>query len=126
MGRNNTHLNANPVFTVDQFGNPTGATYQLASAQALAAQAGNPANPTANSTTANVSGIQGGSYLWDLQVSGTSPNITLQSLGSDGATWRDVASRTTSGTTGVVIGQGATVRLYNASANTATISSSLT
>lgn len=78
-----------------------GQVYQLASNIALGATTGT--TPTA--------AVDGGSYLWDAQFTGTS--ITLQALGSDGATWRDVATRTTSGTTGVVIGQNATVRLYN-------------
>lgn len=92
--------NADGSFTPN--GNPTGQqTYQLASNQTIAANSGTP--PITN--------VQGGSYLFDRQFTGTS--ITLQSLGADGTTWRDVVNSTASGTTGVVIGQGATVRLYN-------------
>lgn len=79
----------------------TASTYTLA----------NNATISATSGTTPVTGVQGGSYIWDVQFTGTS--VTLQALGSDGSTWRDVATRTTSGTTGVVIGQGASVRLYN-------------
>jgi len=110
--------NAVPVYIVDgnlaskTAGQASGPqTYQLASNQSLTAQAGTSANPTAGSTTTPVTGVAGGSYLWDAQFTGTS--VTLQSLGSDGVTWRDVATRTTPGTTGVVIGQNASVRLYN-------------
>lgn len=71
----------------------------------------NNATIAATSGTMPVTGVQGGSYIWDVQFTGTS--VTLQALGSDGSTWRDVATRTSSGTTGVVIGQGASVRLYN-------------
>jgi len=110
--------NAVPVYIVDgnlaskTAGQASGPqTYQLASNQSLTAQTGTSANPTTGSTTTPVTGVAGGSYLWDAQFTGTS--VTLQSLGSDGVTWRDVATRTTSGTTGVVIGQNASVRLYN-------------
>lgn len=58
-----------------------------------------------------VAGIQGGSYIFDAQFTGTS--IKLQSLGADGATWRDVTTLNASGSVGVVLGQGASVRLQN-------------
>jgi len=94
---------------VDGNGNAlSGNSYQLASNQTIAATTG----------TTPTTSIQGGSYLWDVQFTGTS--VTLQSLGSDGVTWRDVATRTTSGTTGVVIGQNASVRLYNSNNNAVT------
>ncbi|WP_338469055.1 hypothetical protein V3I01_08090 [Sphingomonas sp. gentR] len=87
---------------VDGNGNATSnQTYTLASNATI----------TATTGTTPVTGVQGGSYIWDVQFTGTS--VTLQALGSDGVTWRDVATRTSSGTTGVVIGQGASVRLYN-------------
>lgn len=76
-------------------------TYQLASNQTIAA----------NSGTTPITNVQGGSYLFDVQFTGTS--VRLETLGADGTTWRPVTTSTTSGTTGVVIGQGATVRLYN-------------
>lgn len=92
--------NADGSFTPNNAtGNP--GAYQLATNATIAVTTG----------TAPVTGVQGASYLWDVQFTGTS--VTLQALGSDGTTWRDVATRTTSGTTGVVIGQGASVRLYN-------------
>lgn len=95
------------TMAMDASGNPaSGQTYQLASNQTIAATSG----------TSPVSGIQGGSYLWDVQIPANS-SITLQALGSDGVTWRDVSTRTTSGTTPVVIGQNASVRLYNPGAS---------
>lgn len=75
--------------------------YTLASAATIAA----------NSAGTQASKLNSGMYLWDVQFTGTS--IVLQALGADGATWRDVATRTTSGTTEVRIGQNATVRLNN-------------
>lgn len=93
---------AQAAVLVDGSGNPTSnQTYTLANNATIAATSG----------TTPVTGVQGGSYIWDVQFTGTS--VTLQALGSDGSTWRDVATRTSSGTTGVVIGQGASVRLYN-------------
>jgi hypothetical protein len=87
---------------VDGFGNPSGGNvYQLATNATIAATTG----------TASTTGVQGGSYLWDVQFTGTS--VVLQALGSDGTTWRNVATAAASGTVGVVIGQNATLRLYN-------------
>jgi hypothetical protein len=92
--------NADGSFTP---GNSSGgsAVYQLATNATIAATTG----------TASTTGVQGGSYLWDVQFTGTS--VVLHALGSDGTTWRNVATATTSGTVGVVIGQNATLRLYN-------------
>lgn len=118
--------NAVGFIALDRLGQPLGGNaYTLATAQNLTAQAGSSAAPTAGSVTTPVAGLAGGSYLWDAQFTGTS--VVLQALGADGVTWRDVATRTTSGTTGVVIGQGATVRIYNPNASAVTaVSSSLT
>lgn len=99
-------MDATPVWVVGSDGQQASfsntSTYQLASNQALAATTG----------TTPVTGVNGGSYVFDAQFTGTS--IQLQSLGSDGTTWRNVGTAlTASGSTGVVLGQGATVRLYN-------------
>jgi hypothetical protein len=111
MGTPNLDTNAIPVFLVNAdtsnpsaFGRPANAggnVYQLATNATIPATTG----------TASTTGVQGGSYLWDVQFTGTS--VVLQALGSDGTTWRNVATATTSGTVGVVIGQNATLRLYN-------------
>jgi hypothetical protein len=97
---------AQPVWVVGEDGKPASFsptdTYTLASNQAVAA----------NSGTTPVTNVRGGSYVFDVQFTGTS--VKLQSLGSDGTTWRDIGAAITSpGAVGVVIGQGASVRLYN-------------
>lgn len=77
-------------------------TYELASNIALAATTGG--TPVAS--------VAGGSYVFTPIFTGTS--VKLQALGPNGSTYVDVATVATSGTpTGVVIGNNATVRLYN-------------
>ncbi len=97
-------------------------TYQLASAQTLAAGA--------NTTPVTIPAGNSASYGWDYVFGGTSPSLKLQSLGADGTTWLDVATVTASGQQGVVIftgSGGAQVRLLNAGANSITgLSSRLT
>ena len=88
----------------DASGNASGgASYSLASNQTIAATSG----------TTPVTGVQRGNYVWDAQFAGTS--IKLQSLGSDGVTWRDVATLSASGTFAgeIRFGANAQVRLYN-------------
>lgn len=96
--------------------NPAQNVYQLATAQSLASAA----------TTTPVTGIIGGSYIWNTvgTYSGGS-QVILQSLGSDGATWQNVATMSASGSAGVVIGNNASVRLLGAVATTTALSSSL-
>lgn len=76
-------------------------TYQLASNQPV----------TSNSGSTPVTKINGGSYIFDAQFTGTS--IQLQTLGADGTTWRTLATLNSSGSTGVVLGGNSTARLYN-------------
>jgi hypothetical protein len=73
----------------------------------------------ASTTGTGVSNIRGGSYIW--RISGTfgGATATLQALDLDGTTWVNVRNQantadvttTTAGSQGVVIGQGATVRV---------------
>lgn len=79
-----------------------GGVYTLANNTTVAATSGTP----------QVTGIPRGTYIFDVQFTGTS--IQLQSLGADGATWRNVgAALTASGSVQVTLGQNSTVRLYN-------------
>lgn len=78
-----------------------GLVYQLASNITVAANAG----------TTSTAAVRGGSYIFDAQFTGTS--IVLQALGADGTTYRNVATLSASGSTGVVLGANSTVRLYN-------------
>jgi hypothetical protein len=75
--------------------------YQLASNATIAA----------NANTAPVVSVIGGTYLWNAQFTGTS--LVLQSLGADGVTWGNVATLSASGTTTVLLGAYASVRLSN-------------
>ncbi len=119
------YSNAQPVYIVDGTGatagdatRPGGNVYQLASNTGLAATSG----------TTPVTGVQAGSYIWDAQFNGAATNtIQLQALGSDGVTWRVVATQTISAgqtaqgaSMGVVLGQNSTVRLYNPNATALT------
>lgn len=109
--RTGTAQDGSPVYGAGQ------PTYQLANNQTLAA----------GGTTAAVAGITGGSYIWSYQFSGTSPSLILEALGPDGTNYQTIATVTQSGTQGVVLGQGSTVRLRNAGANQITgLYSSLT
>lgn len=95
-------------------GQPTsGASYQLATNLTLATTAAQP-TPTTS--------IQGGSYIWNVAgATFNSSTLTLESLGSDGATWQTVASVTANGNVGIVLGSNSTVRLRNsAGANSIT------
>jgi hypothetical protein len=103
---------AEPVVQVDASGLTLGQTYTLAS---------NVASLASGASTTPVTGLQGGSYIFDAQFAGTSPSLKLQVLGSDGTTWRDVgAALTAPGSASVVIGGNASVRLLNAGANAIT------
>lgn len=83
--------------------------------------------------TAPVSGILGGSYMWDVQGTFAGGGvITLQFLKSDGVTWATAktpagvdAAMTASGVMGVVMGSNASVRLMPTVANTTVLSSNL-
>lgn len=89
--------------------------YTLASNQAIAAAG----------TTTPVTGIKRNVYVWDAQFTGAG-TLSLQSLGSDGATWRTVATMTSSGALAgeVRVGANASMRLQASAAFTA-VSSSL-
>jgi hypothetical protein len=105
-----------PMFTraVDATGKDAGtsaATYTLAS---------NTASLPAGGTTPVVTGVQGASYVFAYQFGGTSSSLVLESLGPDGVNYQTITTVTASGTQGIVIGQGATVRLRNAGANAIT------
>lgn len=95
-------------------------TYQLAtSVSSLAAGA----------STGQTAGIAAGSYVWSYVLGGTSPQLKLEYLGPDGATWIQLGTTATAnGSQGVVIGDNATVRLTNGSGSNAItgLSSSLT
>ncbi len=107
-----------PAFmAVDNDGNPSaGQTYRLANNEAIGATSG----------TAPVVGVQRGTYILDVQFTGTS--VQFQSLGADGVTWRNIgAALVASGSTSVALGQGSTVRLYNPNATGLTaVSATLT
>lgn len=96
----NKNVNALPVYMVDAVGSEAGVGFTLASNVAIAATSG----------TTPVT-VGGGSYILDAQFTGTS--VKLQALGADATTWRDVATLAASGSIGVVLGAGASVRLYN-------------
>ena len=93
-----------------------GATYQLATNQTLASAG----------TTTPVTAILGDSYVWNVvgTFSGGS-TVSLQALGSDGATYQTIATVSASGNTGVVLGNNASVRLLGAVASTTALSSSI-
>ena len=118
---------AMPVSGVDANGNlqrynadgtPYQPTYQLASNITLAGSA----------ATTPITAVTGGSYVFDARFGGTTPSLNLQALGADGVTWVNVgAALTAGGNVGVVIGQGASVRILNNTANSITaLSASLT
>jgi hypothetical protein len=74
----------------------------------------------ASATGTGVSNIRGGSYIWRVSGNfGGGATATLQALDLDGTTWVNVRNQantadvtaTTAGSQGVVIGQGATVRV---------------
>lgn len=64
----------------------------------------------ASTTGPTVPGLAGGAYV--LAAAGTfgGATVKLQALGPDAATWMDVASLSAPGSTGVVVGEGASVR----------------
>jgi hypothetical protein len=97
---------AQAVVSVDE----TGTAANSQTSYTLATNATLPAN----SGTTPVAGVRRGVYVWDAQWSGTG-TLALQALGADGATWRDVATLTASGTLAgeVRMGANATVRLFN-------------
>lgn len=94
------NTNARAYYQVDGAGNIPNGPATLAYNIAIAANAGS------SPVTAS-----GGSYIFDAQFTGAS--LKLQTLGADGATWRDVTTLNASGAIGVVIGSGASVRVYN-------------
>lgn len=96
----------------------SGSSYQLAGT------VGGTGDTLAGNTGSNpVSNVVGGSYVFDVQLTGTS--VRLEALASDGITWRTIYTATTSGSTGVVLGQNATVRVYNPNGTSDTVWASL-
>lgn len=78
-------------------------------------------------STDPTAGVRGGSYIWAVTASAwNSATVKLQALGPDGATYLDIDSLTANGTKGVVIGEGATVRLAVSGGVPAGLASSLT
>jgi len=101
------------IIPKQQLVDATGAPVTIGSApQGAYSLASNISIPANNGTAAQTVN-PGGAYVWDAQFTGAS--IRLQSLGSDGTTWRDTATLTASGTYGslVAIGVGTQVRLFN-------------
>jgi len=74
----------------------------------------------ANARTSSQGPIGRGVYLFDAQWTGTA-TVTLQALGSDGVTWRDVASLSAPGTFAgeIRIGAGAVLAVKSSAAITA-------
>lgn len=69
-------------------------------------------NKSTATTTANSPSLPAGSYLWDVQATSFGgATASLDVLSSDGVTFRSLATRTTSGTTGVVLGANSVVRI---------------
>lgn len=109
----------NPAqFPRDESGRPfrPGAVYMVNSDGSFGAQAYSLAsNETipANSAGSVVVRVQRGDYVFDAQFNGTS--LVLQSLGADGATWRNVSTLNASGTapSRIGFGQDTQVRVYN-------------
>jgi hypothetical protein len=64
----------------------------------------------AAATGATVSPIASGAYVFSAAGTFGGATVKLQALGPDGATWSDVASLAAAGSTGVVLGEGASVR----------------
>lgn len=78
-------------------------------------------------STEPTAGVRGGSYIWALTVTAwNSATVKLQALGPDGATYLDVDSLTANGSKGVVLGEGATVRLAVSGGTPTGLASSLT
>jgi hypothetical protein len=87
----------------------------------------------ASATGPAVSSIRGGSYIWRASGAFGGATATLQALDLDGTTWVNVRNQantadvtaTTAGSQGVVIGQGATVRVAISGGTGASINSVL-
>lgn len=97
-----------------------GTTYQLAGTS------GTPGTGISLATTVAstpVTGINGASYIWNVQFP-TTANVSLflQALSADGSTYANVntTALTASGSLGVVIGNNATVRIINTGSATVT------
>ena len=65
----------------------------------------------AATTGAAVSATAGGSYIWTAAGTFGGATVKLQALGPDGQTWLDVAALSAPGSTGVVVGEDASVRV---------------
>lgn len=78
----------------------------------------------AGGNTVAVPAIARGTYVWDATFTGTGP-LRLQALGSDGTTWRDIATLSATGTLAGEVRTGANATLQLASANALTAVSSV-
>lgn len=125
-----TNSIAQPVYVVDGVtGSPSSTSGTTANptvtqqAQNTYTLASNVASLAAQTGTTPVTGVKSGVYVWDAQFTGTGP-LVLQSLGSDGVTWRTVASLDASGASagGIRIGANAQVRVFNNHATAAVTS----
>ena len=86
-----------------------------------------PVGATYAPTTDPTLGLKGGSYIWAVTATAwNGATVKLQALGPDGATYLDVDSLTANGTKGVVIGEGATVKLAVSGGVPTGLASSLT
>ena len=64
----------------------------------------------ASATGAAMAGVVGGSYVWCVSGTFNGATVALNALGPDGTTYLPVATRTTAGCTGVVLGSNASVQ----------------
>jgi len=89
---------------------------------------GSPVTIAGSGNAAFAANVTGGSYIFNAVFGGTTPSLKLQSLAADGVTYQDVGTAlTASGSVGVVVGQNATLRLLNNTANPITgLSANLT
>lgn len=65
-------------------------------------------------TTAPVTGIAGAAYIWSYVFSSAAPQLALEFLGPDGATWLAIATVTAGGAQMVGMSPNSTIRLRNA------------
>lgn len=118
-------------------GEPITLVSQIDAATGLTAGLANPSAYTlltaASATGPAVSGIRGGDYIWQIEGTFGGGTATLQRLGLDGSTWKNVrnaantadVTATADSSIGVGVGQGATMRVLIAGATGASLNSSL-
>lgn len=107
---------------------PNGKQAKVAAMVVVDAQGGVPeprmlasnATLAAGATTTGVTGVAGSGYIWSTVMNGTSPQLVLEWLGPDGATWLTLDTVTASGSKGIGASPNASLRLRNAGANAIT------